>query len=122
METKNVTFSQIPDLTENRVNNKNNFCESQINFLRKEGQNDNLIINDLLEQPFYTSTPKPLNTSNPDKSTKAVYEDSYKYPEKKPAKACNLKDQSKNSIDATNLFLSYHLMETQLIHREKIAH
>ena len=82
VETKNVTFSQIPDLTENRVNNKNNFCESQINFLRKEGQNDNLIINDLLEQPFYTTTPKPLNTGNPEKSTKAVYEDSYKYPKK----------------------------------------
>ena len=82
VEIKNVTFSQIPDLTENRVNNKNNFCESQINFLRKEGQNDNLIINDLLEQPFYTTTPKPLNTGNPEKSTKAVYEDSYKYPKK----------------------------------------
>lgn len=122
MEIKNVTFSQIPDLTENRVNNKNNFCESQINFLRKEGQNDNLIINDLLEQPFYTTTPKLLNTGNPDKSTKAVYEDSYKYPKKKTAKSCNLKDESKNSIDATDLFLSYHLMETQLIHREKIAH
>ena len=82
VEIKNVTFSQIPDLTENRVNNKSNFCESQINFLRKEGQNDNLVINDLLEQPFYTSTPKPLNTRNPGKSTEAVYEESYKYPEK----------------------------------------
>ena len=56
MEIKNVTRSKIPDHTENRLINKTSLFERQINFLKEECQNKNLIMNILLEQRFHTNT------------------------------------------------------------------
>ena len=43
--TKNVALSKIPDLTENKLSNNIGRLEKQINFLKEEFQNKNLIIN-----------------------------------------------------------------------------
>ena len=103
VEIKNVTRSKIPDLTENKLSNNIDFLEKQINFLKEECQNKNLVINILLEQLFHTTPSKSLNTGNRDKSTKTVPDDCYEYP-KKPAKTSKLKDQRKTSIETTNRF------------------
>ena len=100
---KNVTCTKIQDLTENKLSNNIDLLENQINFLKEECQNKNLIINILLEQLFHTTTSKSLNTDNPDKSTKTVPDDCYEYPQK-PAKTSTLKDQRKTSIETTNRF------------------
>ena len=50
MEIKNDTRSEIPDLTKNKLNNNIALREKQINFLKEEFQNKNLIINISLEQ------------------------------------------------------------------------
>ena len=71
--------------------------------MKEECQNKNLIINILLEQLFHTNTSKSINTDNPDKSTKIVPDDCYKYP-KKTAKTSELKDQRKTSVETTNRF------------------
>ena len=63
----------------------------------------NLIINILLEQLFHTNAPKPLNTGNSDKYTKAVPDGCSEYP-KKPAKTSKLKDQRKTLIETANRF------------------
>ena len=76
-EIKNATRSKIPDLTENKLSNNIDFLEKQINFLKEECQNKNLIMNILLEQLFPTTTSKSLNSDNPNKSTKAVPNDCY---------------------------------------------
>ena len=91
LETKSVTCSKVPDLTESKLGNNIDFLENQINFLKEERQNKNLIINILLEQLFHRTTSKSLNTGNPDMSTKTVPDDCYEYP-KKPAKTSKLKD------------------------------
>ena len=52
---------------------------------------------------FHITISKPLNTGNPDKSTKTVPDDYYEYP-KKPTRAFKLKDQRKTSIETTNRF------------------
>ena len=101
---KNVTRSKIPDLTENKLSNNINLLEKQIDFLKEECQNKNLMINILLEQLFHITTSKPLNTGNPDKSTKTVPDDCYEYPKKKPTKASKLKGQRKTSVETTNRF------------------
>ena len=44
-EIKNVARSKIPDLTENKLSNNIGLLEKQINFLKEECQNKNLIIN-----------------------------------------------------------------------------
>ena len=44
-EIKNVARSKITDLTENKLSNNIGLLEKQINFLKKECQNKNLIIN-----------------------------------------------------------------------------
>ena len=44
-EIKNVARSKIPDLTENKLSNNIGLLEKQINFLKEEFQNKNLIIN-----------------------------------------------------------------------------
>ena len=44
-EIKNVARSKIPDLTENKLSNNIGRLEKQINFLKEECQNKNLIIN-----------------------------------------------------------------------------
>ena len=102
-EIKNVMCSKIPDLTENKISNNINIFEKQINFLKEECHNKNLVINILLEQLFHTTTSKSLNTGNPDKSTKTVPDDCYEYP-KKPTKTSKLKDQRKTSIETTNRY------------------
>ena len=56
-----------------------------------------------MKQLFHTTTSKPLNAANPEKSTRIIHEDSYEYPEK-PAKASKSKDRRKTSIDTTNHF------------------
>ena len=103
VETKNVMRSKIPDLTENKLSNNIDLLEKQINFLKEECQNKNLIINILLEQLFHTTTSKSLNTCNPDKATEEAPDDCYEYP-KKPAKTSKLKSQRKTSIKTTNRF------------------
>ena len=60
-----------------------------------------------MEQPFHTTTSKPLNTGNPEKSTKSVTDDCYEYlkkknKEKKVGKVSKLKDQRKALIETTN--------------------
>ena len=90
-EIKSVTCSKIPNLTENKQSNNTDLLEKQINFLKEECQDKNLIINILLEQLFDTNTSKSINTDNPDKSTKTVPDDCYEYP-KKTAKTSKLKD------------------------------
>ena len=62
------------------------------------------MINILLEQLFHITTSKPLNTGNPDKSTKTVPDDCYEYPKKTPTKASKLKGQRKTSVETTNRF------------------
>ena len=111
---KNVTRSKFPDLIKNKISNNIALLEKQINFLKEECQNKNLIINTLLEQLFHTTTSKPLNTGIPDKSTKTVPDDCYEYP-KKPAKASKLKDQRETSIETTIVFLSYPLIKIQFL-------
>ena len=103
VEIKNVTCSEIPDLTENKLSKNTDFLEKQISFLKEECQNKNLIIRILLEQLFETNTFKSINTDNPDKSTKTVPDDCYEYP-KKPAETSKLKGQRKASIETTNRF------------------
>ena len=44
-EIKNVARSKIPDLTENKLSNNIGLLEKQINFLKEEFQNKNLITN-----------------------------------------------------------------------------
>ena len=44
-EIKNVARSKIPDLTENKLSNNIGLLGKQINFLKEEFQNKNLIIN-----------------------------------------------------------------------------
>ena len=44
-EIKNVAHSKIPDLTENKLSNNIGLLGKQINFLKEECQNKNLIIN-----------------------------------------------------------------------------
>ena len=100
---KNVTCTKIQDLTEKKLSNNIDLLENQINFLKEECQNKNLITNILLEQLFHTTTSKSLNTDNPDKCTKTVPDDCYEYPQK-PAKTSTLKDQRKTSIETTNRF------------------
>ena len=77
--------------------------EKQVNILKEECQNKNLIMGILLEQLFQTTPSKLLNTGNPDKSANIVPNDCYEYP-KKPAKTSTLKDQRKTSIETTNRF------------------
>ena len=96
-EIKSVTCSKIPDLTENKLNNNIDLLKKQINFLKEECQNKNLIINILLEQLFHTNTSKSIDTDNPDKPTTTVPDDCYEYP-KKTSKTSKLKDQRKTSI------------------------
>ena len=69
--------SKIPDLIENKLSNNIDLLEKQINFLKEECQNKNLIRNILLEQLFQKPTSVSLSTGNPDKSTKTVPNDCY---------------------------------------------
>ena len=103
MKTKSVTRSEIPELTENKISNNIDLLEKQINFLKEECQNKNLIINILLEQLFHITTSKPQDTGNPNKTTKSVPNDCCEY-SKKPTKASKLKDQRKTSIETNNCF------------------
>ena len=82
MKTKSVTRSKIPDLTENKLSNNIDLLEKQINFLKEECQNKNLIINILLEQLFHITTSKPLDTGNHKETTKSVPNDCCEYSKK----------------------------------------
>ena len=79
-EIKNFTRSKIPDLTENKLSNNIDLLEKQIDFLKEECQNKNLIIKILLEQLFQTTSSKSLNTGNLDKSMKTIPNVCYEYP------------------------------------------
>ena len=106
-EIKNVTRSKIPDLTKNRLSNNSDLREKQINFLKEECQNKNLIINISWNNFFI----QPLRILDIPISLQKLYLMSVVNTLKNPAKTSTLKDQRKNSIETTNRFFVLSLHE-----------
>ena len=120
-------MTKFIDLTKNRVSNKTDLYQTELDFLKEKCQNKNLIINILLKlitnillkQLFHTGTSKPLNTGDPDNPTKTVNENNYKCM-KRAAKASNLSEHIKNLIHTTNRFsvLSHEKSATDAMHKD----
>ena len=94
---KSCISNRLPDFNENKVSNEIDFFKKK-HFLKEEYQH-----NCLMRQLLHTTTSKPLNAGNPNKYTKCVNEDSFKYP-KIPTEVSNLNGQAKNLTHTTNCF------------------